>query len=89
MFILIAEFGGHLVKKGREEGIYSGVVLLEKLLSCSCGLLNGTYRGCGGLLYGVNNRVCGLRGIGLYCIGDGGEPGKERGTCNAVLPCNG
>lgn len=89
MRFLIVDSGGHLTNQCGEEFTDLCIVLLEELLSCGCCLFNGADGGVGGLLYGVYYGVCSLGGVGLYRVGDSGQPCEECRACNSVLPCYG
>lgn len=88
VFVIVAQFFGHLGDEGGEECADSGIVLLEEFLACGCGLFYGAHSGIGCLLNGLDYCLSGDMAVGLYLMRDDRKPGKECGACNSILACN-
>ncbi len=84
VFVVVAQFFGHLGDEGGEECADSGIVLLEEFLACSGGLLDGAHCGIGGLLYCLNTSR-----LDFFAVGGNVavvlDPLKEGAACYIVL----
>lgn len=58
VFVIVAQFFGHLGDEGGEECADSGIVLLEEFLACGGCLLDGAHCGIGSLLNGLDCGLC-------------------------------
>lgn len=85
MFVVVAQFFGHLGDEGGKECADSCIVLLEEFLACGGGLLDGAHCGIGGLFYGLDCGLCD-NVVGYRCVAEQWQPGEKGGACNAVLP---